>query len=89
VEIRELIATARRRRSLPDPATRRLIRVTAGVSQAELAAAIGVRGASLSRWETGRRHPRGQVRDRYAHALEELRAVGVGDLHATLREGGP
>jgi transcriptional regulator with XRE-family HTH domain len=76
MDVGELVATARLRRSIPEPSTRRLIRVAAGLSQEEVAAAVGVTAAALSRWETGRRHPRGQARDRYAHVLGSLRELG-------------
>jgi DNA-binding transcriptional regulator YiaG len=48
------------------------IRRAAGVSQVELADAIGVHGVSVSRWERGVRCPRGVAAIRYARLLREL-----------------
>lgn len=68
----QLVARAQARR-LPDTATRRLIRESAGVSQDELAEALGVTRPTLTRWESGKRRPRGAAADRYAAALNRLR----------------
>jgi transcriptional regulator with XRE-family HTH domain len=57
---------------------RRLIRESAGVSQAELAAVLDVRQTTLSRWETGSRRPRHGLLERYIAALDELRALDRG-----------
>jgi transcriptional regulator with XRE-family HTH domain len=48
---------ARLRRRLPDPPTRLLLRERAGLSRKEVAAALGVDRATISRWESGERHP--------------------------------
>ncbi len=50
----------------------RAIRLAARVSQAELAAELGCSRASISRWEAGRRVPRGRVAVRYLHLLHRL-----------------
>ena len=51
------------------------MRVSANVTQAELAEALGVHWVTVSRWESGERRPRGDVAARYATALHELAEV--------------
>ena len=41
------------RRALPDPARIRLIRQAAGLTQAEVGAAVGVTQETVSKWESG------------------------------------
>jgi DNA-binding transcriptional regulator YiaG len=48
------------------------IRSAAGLSQGELARLIGVEPATVSRWEAGKRCPRGEAALRYAEILEGL-----------------
>jgi transcriptional regulator with XRE-family HTH domain len=73
-----MISQGRARRSpLPPPAVRRAIRVTAGVSQRDLAAALGVRSATICRYETGSRTPRAELRVRYARALAALPGLSL------------
>jgi DNA-binding transcriptional regulator YiaG len=48
------------------------LRLAAGLSQGELAAAIGVTPACISRWEAGDRRPRGAAAVAYAQLLREL-----------------
>lgn len=55
----------------------RAIREEACVSQAELARALGVSQATLSRWESGDRRPRGEAAERYARLLRKLEASGA------------
>ncbi|MDQ0576467.1 helix-turn-helix transcriptional regulator [Agromyces albus] len=70
-----LIEEVRIARDLPKPEVARLIRESAGVSQIRLANELGVARNTISRWETGDRRPRGELRLRYAQLLSELRAV--------------
>jgi transcriptional regulator with XRE-family HTH domain len=78
VEIAELLQRGRVRRSLPDPALRRLIRQRAGITPAELAEAIGVSRPAVVRWELGNRTPTGENLTRYAEVLSRLIAeIGV------------
>jgi transcriptional regulator with XRE-family HTH domain len=48
------------------------LRQAAGLSQAELAAAVGVTNCCISHWENGKRRPRGDAAARYALALRDL-----------------
>lgn len=67
--------TRARRRRLPDPAIRRLLREQAGLSQADLAATLDVTRTAVTRWELGQRSPRGELAERYAAALDRLAGV--------------
>ena len=60
---------------LPEPAELRSLREAAGLSQQELADAMGVTRAAISHWETGVRSPRGEMRHRYMSAVRVLREV--------------
>ena len=70
-----LVDEVRRARTLPSPATRRMIRVTAGVSQKRLGAELGVHRITVARWEDGTRTPRGSTRAAYADLLNQLREL--------------
>lgn len=50
----------------------RQARKTAGITQAELAAALGVSQTTVALWETGRRRPRGEAALKYARVLRRL-----------------
>ena len=73
VGLDELLERVRSRRRLPDAAERRRIRVAAGVSQRELASALGVSWTAIQRWEQGSR-PRTHL-EQYATALARLLEV--------------
>lgn len=66
------IDKARKRKRLPEPATRRSLRQDAGLSQAQIAAALGVSAPAVSRWESGRRDPSDAHLDAYAAVLKRL-----------------
>jgi transcriptional regulator with XRE-family HTH domain len=70
--IEELLDEARVRQSIPPVALRRLLRERAGLTQAELARAVGVDRATVSRWEAGIRSPRGGSRAAYGAVLQRL-----------------
>lgn len=70
--IEHLLADARRRRSLPPPTVRRLLRERAGLTQSEVAGVLGVGRPAATRYETGTRGPRGEVRLAYVDLLERL-----------------
>lgn len=72
----DLITTSRRRRNLPDPDMRRLLRERARLTQADLAETLRVSPATVSRWESGARTPRGHALDQYADLLIELTKEG-------------
>lgn len=61
------------RRDLPTPAQRRALRVASGLSQAEMAAAVGVTKQAVANWESGIRNPRGIHLERYVDALRAVR----------------
>ena len=59
---------------LPEPATRRQIRIDSGLTIRELARAVGCSKESIIKWEQGKRDPKGDLRTNYAKALCELEA---------------
>lgn len=61
------------RRALPAPNECRAIRIASGLTQGELAEAIGVTRQAVTQWETGTRSPRGRLLDSYAEAIATLR----------------
>lgn len=48
------------------------LRRAAGISQAEMAAAVGVTASCVCRWEAGERRPGGDVAPSYARTLRAL-----------------
>lgn len=68
-----LVERARSARRLPSPAAAKAIRIDAAVSQAELAAELGVHRMTVLRWEDGSRRPRGQLLMAYVALLDQLR----------------
>lgn len=71
----KFIDEVRAARRLPPPAMARAIRVAAGVTQQRVADELDVHVVTVARWENGSRHPRGDVRARYAELLDSLREV--------------
>jgi DNA-binding transcriptional regulator YiaG len=71
--LKRLAETGSLRASLPDPSDRRQIRASAGVSAAELAAALHVSRSSVYDWEANRRRPSPGLREQYSAALQILR----------------
>ncbi|MEU0253274.1 helix-turn-helix transcriptional regulator [Streptomyces sp. NPDC006184] len=63
------------RQDLPAPEERRAIRQAAGLSQGELAEAIGVTRQAISNWESGARTPKGSHLERYVTAIRTLRSA--------------
>jgi transcriptional regulator with XRE-family HTH domain len=68
--IDDLVAEVREQRKLP--AVARATRRKAGVSQARMAAALGVDRTTLARWELGRIQPRPAQRQRWQELLDKL-----------------
>ncbi|MFH8804443.1 helix-turn-helix domain-containing protein [Streptomyces sp. NPDC017936] len=66
---------------LPPPKERRRLRQAASLTQAQLAARLGVGREMLHTWESGRATPRGQVGEAYARLLTSL-AHPAGDPSA-------
>jgi len=69
----ELDRKLQSRRRLPSPAVARAIREDAGLAQDDLARALGVTRAAVSRWESGERYPRTENLARYLELLDHLR----------------
>ncbi len=61
-----------RARRLPPPSACRAIRKKAGATQADLAAELGVDRATVSRWESGTRYPRGDRAALYGRLLSRM-----------------
>jgi len=57
---------------LPPPARRRLLREQHGITQDEVARAVGVNRATIARWELGVRDPRDAHLARYVEVLQRL-----------------
>lgn len=74
----EAMAEARLTRSLPDPSDARRLRLTTGITQRQLAEAIGVSTPTICRWERGQR-PRGEFVRLYLQALEEMQTELEGE----------
>lgn len=51
---------------------RRALRASSGLSAAELAGMLGVTRQAVSKWERGKRTPRGQLLEAYVAVLQEL-----------------
>lgn len=64
--------TLRRVRADAKAGRARQARLDAGLTQEEIAEAIGVDQSTVSSWELGRRRPRGPAGLRYAHVLKKL-----------------
>lgn len=72
--VHDLLARVRARRSLPPAEERRRIRQEAGVSQREMAKALGTSWTSVQRWEEGARPRKHEAS--YMRLLDELRKLG-------------
>jgi DNA-binding transcriptional regulator YiaG len=70
----EALQLSRTRRSLPDPPVRRYLRQHARLTQAEIATAVKRDRATVSRWESGARTPRGDDLLAYAELLDRIAA---------------
>lgn len=66
---------------MPDPQRARRIREAAGVSQHRLAAELNVTRATVARWESGDRTPRGSNLVAYEKILRRLAALDTAGAH--------
>ncbi|MFJ3213841.1 helix-turn-helix transcriptional regulator [Streptomyces flaveolus] len=57
---------------LPAPRVRQQLRLAAGLTQQEVADAVGVKRLAVARWELGQTHPRRPHRAVYIHLLKRL-----------------
>ncbi|MGV9267408.1 helix-turn-helix domain-containing protein [Kitasatospora sp. NPDC003701] len=73
-----LLAKARDGGDLPEPAERERLRKAAGLTQAEVAAALDTRRETFAKWESGTAQPRAPRRGAYAFLL-----AGLADIHGT------
>ncbi|MFD4866905.1 helix-turn-helix transcriptional regulator [Streptomyces sp. NPDC058412] len=60
--------------TLPTPRVRQQLRLAAGLTQTEVANAIGVKRLAIARWEAGLTQPHRGNRLNYAHLLRKLAA---------------
>ena len=70
--LKEAIKSAQDRQRLPEPMVRRMIRERAGISQADLARALGVERTTVGRWESGTRSPGRMLLGSYLQVLDRL-----------------
>lgn len=69
--LQDALERSRLRRGLPEARVRRMIREAAGLSQDDVARALGVARPTVTRWEGGHL-PRGAKLDEYARLLNDL-----------------
>ncbi len=72
----DLVALAAARRAAADGSAQRL-RKAAGLTQREIASAVGVTPAAVGMWERGERVPRGLEALAYARLLAALAAAAL------------
>ncbi|MGW9375020.1 helix-turn-helix transcriptional regulator [Streptomyces xanthophaeus] len=58
--------------ALPPPRVRTQLRLAAGLTQLEVAEAVGVKRLAVVRWELGKSNPRRPQRDAYMRLLKGL-----------------
>ncbi|MFE7330428.1 helix-turn-helix domain-containing protein [Streptomyces sp. NPDC057565] len=71
------------RPNLPPPAVRAALRKAEGLTQAEVADALGVSRVAFHRWETGQAEPRARSRAAYLRLLQ-----GLAKKHPAIDLGG-
>ncbi|WP_351236023.1 helix-turn-helix transcriptional regulator [Streptomyces sp. NPDC002133] len=72
--VETLLKSGPRRTTLPEPARRARLRTDYGLSQTEIAEALGVARNTVAGWETGRSEPQGAIRAAYAKLLDGMAA---------------
>jgi transcriptional regulator with XRE-family HTH domain len=70
--LEEALERVRRRKCLPGPVERRLLRMHAGLTQRDIAKCIGTTAAAVSRYESGDREPHGEILEKYLTVTERL-----------------
>lgn len=70
--LQEAIDREQRRKRLPRPAERKLLRLQAGLTQRDVALSLGISTAAVSRYESGDREPRAAILSRYLTVMERL-----------------
>ncbi|WP_261994322.1 helix-turn-helix domain-containing protein, partial [Streptomyces sp. t39] len=73
---------------LPPPKERRRLREARSLTEAQVAAVVGVTKATIRSWETGRTSPRGRKREMYAKVLAVHEADLAGSPAAAAVPGG-
>lgn len=68
----EALERTRRRKSLPGPIERRLLRIQSGLTQRDIARCLGITAAAVSRYESGNRDPNGAILGKYLAILKRL-----------------
>lgn len=71
-DTQHLVKKIRIIRDLPPPAIRRALRVGAGLTEKDIASVLGVTHVTVSRYELGKRTPRGTVLAAYVEVLRTL-----------------
>jgi len=71
--IRERIRARELAEPLPPPQKRRALREAAGLTCADVGAAVNASRQAVSLWERGRRSPRGRYLEAYVEALRAMR----------------
>ncbi|TCR15914.1 helix-turn-helix transcriptional regulator [Streptomyces sp. BK205] len=77
------------RSPLPPPAERRRLRQAHALTLDEVAAALGVRRATVSGWESGKAEPRPPEREAYAHLLTQLAQLYPASEHTGAPQDAP
>jgi transcriptional regulator with XRE-family HTH domain len=70
--LHEALERAKRRKNLPEPVVRRLLRIQAGLTQRDMAKCLGTTAAAVSRYESGDREPRNAVLEKYVDVIERI-----------------
>ncbi|MCY0930892.1 helix-turn-helix transcriptional regulator [Streptomyces sp. H27-H1] len=70
--LRRIDALVEEDNTLPTLQVRRQLRLAAGLTQSEVAEAIGVKRLAIARWEAGATQPHRGNRRAYAHLLRKL-----------------
>ena len=83
MELDTVIAKIKSKQAFPPPAVRRNLRERAGLTQHDVAGVLGIDRASVARYESGIREPRGEILRRYAEVLDRLTLELAGKAAAT------